>query len=153
MAINPYPDIVVSEDYQTFNFVSEGRTRINKRVEFQLLNPANQVYNLVLCTILPNGQLDCETASRNGDMQKILETIGKVTLSYTAMFPNRKIFLRGSDRLITRQYQLSLFSNLPEVIRFFYVEGVLIEDRQIILRETFKKGKNYDAFIFTRKKA
>lgn len=152
MAIQPYPNITVSPDFQTYDFIREGKREIKKRIAFQLVDNEGQIYNLALCTVLINGDLDCETASRNGDMQKILETIARIVIDYTNRYPTRKIFFQGSDKLRTRQYQLSLFSNLPGILKFFKMEGLIIEDSEVMLRESFTTGKNYDAFIFTRKK-
>jgi len=53
----------------------------------------------------------------------------------------------------SRKYQMGIAQYLEVVMNDFFIEGMLINDRnEIILRETFKKGKNYTGFIFTRKK-
>jgi hypothetical protein len=152
MSINPYSNISASTDFQVFDFVSSGKAVIKKRVEFQLIDETEQLYNLVLCTVLENNQIDCETASRNSDMTRVLETVAIISLSYTDYYPKRKIYFSGSDTLRTRQYQLSLFSQLKSVLHYFNVEGLQFNGEELNLREPFQTGKNYDAFIFTRKK-
>ncbi len=151
MALNPYPNIINSTDFAIFDFVSSGKKTLKKRVRFELIDDMEQVYNLALCTLLDDGTEDCETASRNGDMVRILETVGVIALMYTEHYPLRKIYFTGSDNLRTRQYQLSIFSQLQSIINYFDIEGLRIESEAVELREPFKAGKNYSAFIFTRK--
>lgn len=151
MSINPYSNIAASTDFQVYDFISSGKAIIKKRVEFQLIDEFEQLYNLVLCTVLENGHIDCETASRNGDMARVLQTVAIISLRYTDYYPKRKIYFSGSDTLRTRQYQLSLFSQLRSVLDYFNVEGLQFNGEELKLREPFKTGKNYDAFIFTRK--
>ena len=152
MAINPYPAIRTSTDYQVYEFISDGKQRLRKRVRFELVDEVEQIYNLTLCTVLDNEDEDCDTASKNRDMEKVLETVGMIVFIYTNYYPDRKIYFRGSDKLRTRQYQLSMFSNLNTIVNYFIVEGLVMEEDEIKLRENFKTGKNYDAFILTRKK-
>jgi hypothetical protein len=151
MALNPYQNIINSTDFTVFDFVSSGKKEINKRVRFELIDELEQVYNLALCTLLDNGNEDCNTASRNGDMLKVLETVAIVALRYTQQYPKRKIYFTGSDNLRTRQYQLSIFSQLQSMVNYFDIEGLQFAGEIVKLREPFEAGKNYDAFIFTRK--
>jgi hypothetical protein len=151
MDLNPYPDIINSKDFAVFDFISSGKRTIKKRVKFELIDNIEQVYNLALCTILDDGKEDCEIASRNGDMLRILETVGIIALMYTEHYPLRKIYFTGSDNLRTRQYQLSIFSRLQSIVNYFDIEGLQFKGEDVNLRESFKPGKNYDAFIFSRK--
>jgi hypothetical protein len=153
MAINPYHQIAASTDFQVYDFVSSGKNVIKKRVKFEMIDELEQIYNLTLCTVLGDGREDCETASRNGDMERVLETAGIIALMYTDHYPERKIYFTGSDTRRKRQYQLSIFSQLKSVLEYFTIEGLQLEGEVLKLRESFKTGKNYDAFIFTRKKS
>jgi len=151
MAVNHYHDIFISDDFQEYDFVSSGKQIIKKRIKFELIDELEQVYNLSLCTVLDNGKKDYQTASKNGDMVKILETIGIIALKYTDHYPERKIYFTGSDNLRTRQYELSIFSQLNLVLDYFTIEGITVDYKEFALREDFKTGKNYNAFIFTRR--
>lgn len=153
MAINPYHKITVSSDLQVYDFLSVGRSTIKKRVKFELVDDVEDIYNLAFCSVLEDGKEDCETASKNGDMLRVLETVGVIVLNYTDHYPERKIYFTGSDTLRTRQYQLSIFSQLQSILDYFDIEGLQLKNDELKLREQFKTGKNYDAFIFTRKKA
>lgn len=153
MAINPYLNIETSSGFQVYEFESTGKENIKKRVRFDLIDEPEQLYNLALCTILPDGSEDCETASRNGDMDKVLETTVHIAVIYINRFPERKVFFRGSNVVRSRKYQIGIARYLEVVNKDFFIEGLLIsKQNEILLREPFQKGKNYSGFIFTRRK-
>ncbi|MES2455538.1 MAG: hypothetical protein V4594_08360 [Bacteroidota bacterium] len=154
MSINPYQNIDTASDYQVYEFDSMGKVTLRKRAKFELIDEQDQLYNLALCTILPDGSEDCSSASKNGDMNTVLETAAQIALIYSDKFPERKIFLRGSDGLRSRKYQIGINAHLVSLSANFEVEGVMINDQnEIILLEKIQKGKNYQGFIFTRKLA
>ena len=99
MSLNPYLNIETSPDFQVYEFNSVGKEIIKKRVRFDLIDELEQIYNLALCTILPDESEDYRTASRNGDMDMVLKTTAHIALIYTNRFPDRKIFFRGSDEV------------------------------------------------------
>jgi hypothetical protein len=153
MSINPYLNVEASSDFQIYEFDSIGKEKLRKRVRFDLIQEREQIYNLALCTVLADGSEDCETASRNGDMDIVLETAANVAIVYTNRFPNRKVFFKGSNPVRTRKYQIEIVRYLNVMMKDFLIEGLIINSlNEIILREPFKNGKNYSAFIFTRKK-
>jgi hypothetical protein len=151
MAINPYPIVYSSTDLQVNDFISDGVQALKKRVRFQLINEKNKMYNLSICTVLEDGTEDCNTASRNGDMDKIFKTIAQIVLDYTTKYPNRKIYFEGSDTLRVRQYQLTVFSNHSDILPIFFIEGIVLNNDGTISIYEYIPGKNYKAFIFTRK--
>jgi hypothetical protein len=134
-----------------FEFVSAGKKSIKKRVKFDLIDADESIYNLALCTVLESGAEDCETASNNGDMQKIFETIAIIAYTFTNQYPGRKIYFTGSDNLRTRQYRLTVFSNLKTILMYFDMEGIKIINGELGQREIYQKGRPYDGFILTRK--
>jgi hypothetical protein len=153
MSISPYLNIETSSDFQVYDFESTGKEKNKKRVRFDLIDKPEQIYNLALCTILSDGTEDCETASRNGDMDPVLETTAHIAIIYTNRFPDRKVFFRGSNEVRSRKYQIGIARYLEVVMKDFFIEGLLINNlNKIILREPFQNGKNYTGFIFTRKK-
>lgn len=114
------------------------------------INPEEKLYNLALCTVKEDGSEDYESASKNGDMATVLQTIAYIAIFFTDNYPDRKIYFTGTDVLRTRAYQLNIFTFHKQITEYFDVEGVLIQNNRIVQREPFKKGKNYQAFIFTR---
>jgi len=151
VAINPYLNIQTSSNYEVFVFQSAGKSSLKKLVRFEEIDSKERVYNLVLCTILADGSEDCESAAKNGDIDSVLDTVAHISLIFTDHYPDRKIFFRGSDPVRTRKYQMRISNNSLDVMRFFDMEGLIIEDNILITRETFRKGRNYSGFIFTRK--
>ena len=154
MSINPYQNIDTAPDYQVYEFDSIGKVTLRKRAKFELLDEDDQLYNLALCTVLEDGTEDCSSASKNGDMDMVLETAAQIALIYSNKFPDRKIFLRGSDQLRSRKYQIGINSHLMSLSATFEIEGVMINNQdEITLIETIQRGTNYQGFIFTRKPA
>lgn len=154
MSINPYQNIETASDYQVYEFDSVGKVTLRKRAKFEIIDEDDQLYNLALCTVLADGTEDCSSASKNGDMDTVLETAAQIALIYSNKFPERKIFLRGSDPLRSRKYQIGINAHLRPLSDAFEIEGVMInEENEITLVEPIQQGKNYQGFIFTRKAA
>lgn len=153
MSGNVYTQITTSENFEIYQFISDGRLPLTKVVKFELVDAREQIYNLVLCTVLADGTEDCNGASRNGDMNKVLETTAQITKIFSDQYPKRKIFVTGSTIARTRQYQIKILLFYKLINEFFEIEGVAMKDFQIISRERFKPKMNYDGFILTRKNA
>ena len=151
MATNRYLNIQTTSNYEEFMFQSSGKSPLKKLVRFEELDKTERIYNLVLCTILGDGTEDCESAAKNGDIDSVLDTVAHIALIFTDHHPDRKIFFRGSDPIRTRKYQIRISNNVEEVMDYFDIDGLIIEDGVLLSRETFKKGKNYSGFIFSRK--
>lgn len=134
-----------------FVFQSAGKSSLKKLVRFEEVDSRERIYNMVLCTILPDGTEDCESAAKNGDIDSVLDTVAHISLIFTDHYPDRKIFFRGSDPIRTRKYQIRISNNSIDVMRFFDIEGLIIEGDVLITREAFRKGRNYSGFIFARK--
>ena len=150
MAINPILNIQTSPDYHVFEFESDGRQRLRKRVQFDLIYSDEHIYNLSLCTVLPDGNLDCTSDTKNGDMDSVLETTAHIGILYINQFPERKVFLRGSDAKRSRKYQMGINRYLMELSKNYFIEGVAIVNDVITSREEIQTGKNYQAFILSR---
>lgn len=151
MSVNPYLNIKASSNFQIYEFESVGKVSLRKRAIFDLIDEVEKIYNLALCTVLDNGKLDCDSPSKNGDMDIVLETVAHIAILYNTRFPERKIYFRGSDDIRSRKYQMGVNRNLDILNQTFLIEGLVIDQKEnIVVRETFLKGKNYNALIFTR---
>lgn len=126
--------------------------RLQKRIQFDLIDADEQIYNLALCTVLLNGDLDCESETKNGDMDSVLETTAHVGILYINKFPERKVFLQGSDAKRSRKYQIGINHHLIQLSKKYFIEGLTIVNDDIVGREPIRYGKNYQAFIFSRLK-
>lgn len=146
----PAYNFSASSDSTVFEFISKGRLNVKKRVRMEEIDPVENIYNLALCTISEDGSEDCNTASRNGDMLPIFYTIAYIAIYFTDKYPDRKIYFTGSDILRTRTYQFNIYNAFDLISGYFAIEGLTIENDELKGREDYQKGKNYQAFIFTR---
>ena len=85
-------------------------------------------------------------------MNKVLETVAQIEKIFSDQYPKRKIFVTGSDVARTRQYQIKISLFYQLIADLFEIEGVVMENFQIISREPFRHRVNYNGFILTRKK-
>lgn len=148
-----YNNISISSNTLDFKFTSTGtKGELEKLVQFKPFENRDDIYNLALGTIDDRGQVDFETLSKNGDRNKILATIGASAYVFSETYPDRKIFLRGDIPSKTRLYQIAIGTAHEELCQTFSIQGLILnkEDKKYIAEE-FKKGKNYDAFLFIRK--
>ncbi|MCX2480646.1 hypothetical protein OQY15_16190 [Pedobacter sp. MC2016-15] len=150
MSINSYLNLETSSDFRVFDFESVGKTTLKKRALFDLIDEEEQLYNLALCTVAPDGTEDFDTESKNGDMDMVLETVAHIAKIYSDEFPTRKIYFRGSTVARSRKYQMGINKHLDVLTKMFDLEGLIIDDNEdLTLREAFQAGTNYNALIFT----
>lgn len=152
MATNPLQNIQASPDFGIFEFESEGRSRLRKRIQFDLIDETENIYNLALCTVLPDDTLDCETDTKNGDMDRVLETAAHIGLLYINEYPDRKVLLRGSDAKRSRKYQIGINRYLIDLSKDYFIEGLKIVNGEIAGRGPIQSGINYQAFLFSKLK-
>jgi hypothetical protein len=148
MATNPFQNIQASPNFDLFKFESEGRTRLRKHIQFDLIDENENIYNLALCTVFPDGTLDCETETKNDDMDRVLETAAHIGMMYINKYPDRKVLLRGSDAKRSRKYQIGINRYLILLSKDYSIEGLNIVDGEIVNRELIRPGINYHAFLF-----
>lgn len=77
------------------------------------------IYNLAFGDIIENGEIDDYCITDNGDRNKILATVFDVVNTYTARYPERMIYFRGSTIERTRLYRIAIGLNLEELSRVF----------------------------------
>ncbi len=85
-------------------FISHGRKRIVKAVEFVQLEISNAV-NLVFGDLLSDNSIDTESNSNNGDMGLVLNTVIKILKDYTQLHSTVQVFIKGGTELRSRLYQ------------------------------------------------
>lgn len=87
-----------------YRFVSSGRKRVEKIVEFTPLHVEN-VYNLGFGDLLPNGEIDDKANTNNDDIVKVLSTVIHIVVDFTEDRPAAKIAFTGSTSERTALYQ------------------------------------------------
>ncbi|WEK34205.1 MAG: hypothetical protein P0Y53_17090 [Candidatus Pseudobacter hemicellulosilyticus] len=135
-----------SESGHLFEFVSIGkRGNIRKRVEFQQTQWSN-VFNLAFGDVDDMGALNDRQVTDNGDMVKVLATIGSVVREYASRHPERSILIVGSTPGRARLYRMALALNEEELsaeFGLFTFEGMA--------KVPFQKGTDIDTFLINLK--
>ena len=141
-----YRDIEVTDDFNLFDFVSQGKKgAILKRVAFTPTEWEN-VYNLAFGDVDDENEIDDYSVSDNGDRNKVLATIVYIVDAYTKRFPNRWVIFRGSTAERTRLYRMAVGLHLEELSAKFEIYGY-VED----LLVPFVKNLKINAFLIKRK--
>ena len=143
----PKYSITASDDRQVYEFYSEGpRGRIKKAIVYTQIG-AN-LFNLGFGDWNEVKQiLDDSNRSNNGDRDQVLATVAYTAVDFFSQFPEARIFIEGSTSSRTRLYQMGISYNYLEINRDFEIKG-FINGRW----ELFMPGRNYEAFLITRKK-
>ena len=147
-----YEQFLVSDDSLEFAFDSIGpRGIITMIVQFKQTNDP-EVYNLAFGNILPDGKVDDHTKNDNKDRNKILATVAATVYEFTARYPDRYVFFKGSTEERTRLYRIALSLNLSRLSIDFEIYGVVPDDEGFFM-EPFGKGREYYGFVVKRKKS
>jgi hypothetical protein len=156
MKQQPY-EISATEDLNTYVFMSSGRRGdVFKVVQFTHLRveASPERYNLALGDWV-NDRVDPENVTNNGDIGKVMATIGAIVLYYTSHFSSREIFVSGSTPERSRLYQMLVSNNLEEIEHDFDVYGIrYVKDGSDELEphaQRFKKNETYGAILVIRK--
>lgn len=146
MNIDKYA-LKVSENYISFEFVSEGRNgRIQKKIIFTLIEEPN-IWNLGFGDVDNlTGEINDLAKSDNGDSEKILATVAQATLTFTKHHPESLVFAEGSTPIRTRLYRIGISQNFEAISETFLVWGLLGSKWH-----PFEKNTDYEAFLVKRK--
>ena len=146
MKYEVYGDIEVTDDFNVFDFVSDGRNgSIPKRVAFTKTE-WNNVYNLAFGDIDDDNDIDDYSVSNNGDRNKILATVASIVEAYTKKYPDRWIIFRGSTTERTRLYRMAVGLYLEELSTKFEIYAFVNEN--VV---PFVKNLKINAFLIKRK--
>ncbi|MCF0053518.1 hypothetical protein LXM25_25830 [Dyadobacter sp. LJ53] len=139
-----------------WKFVSEGRRgRFEVRILFtrDFSEPDHKLYNLGFGVWNPlTREIDDSIEVRNGDMDRILATVGVTALNFLELNPDSFIYAEGSTAARTRKYQMGIAAYLADIPDIFRIKGLLIETKNGQLNppptwEPFRVGVNYRAFL------
>jgi hypothetical protein len=147
-----YIEIEKSNDYQTFMFVSQGRHgNLAKIVSFDEIVELENVFNLSLGTILPDGKIDFETITNNGDRNKVLTTVVGIVVIFIEKHPGKNVYFAGSDDRRTLLYQRAIAYGYDELTQTFNIYGDISIGSPRSVFERFDKEKSYRGFLIKRK--
>ena len=111
----PFYDFDILEDAFKYEFISVGHLNIKKIIVYQTTNLPD-FYSLTLADVLPNGELDVFSESKNGDMEKVLATVIQTIQIFLSRYPNAKIAFSGRLEyfIVSAAKAKSTFPILPE---------------------------------------
>lgn len=141
----PFYDFDILEDAFRYEFVSVGHLNIKKIIVYQTTNLPD-FYSLTLADILPNGELDVFSESKNGDMEKVLATVVQTIQIFLLRYPNAKIAFSGSTPKRTRLYGIILNKEIEKVKASFQFLG--LNNEGLV---AFEKNQKYDRFVILKK--
>lgn len=143
----PRYEYATEGDYKLFKFTSEGpKGSITKLVVYTETNKEN-VYNLAFGDYdEETGNIDDKTVSDNKDSRKVLATVASTLYVFTEKYKDAWVYATGSNNARTRLYRMGITVNLEEISADFEVFGL-----QENIWYEFEKGKDYEAFLITRR--
>ncbi|MVM41207.1 hypothetical protein GO730_31795 [Spirosoma sp. HMF3257] len=145
----------VFNNQTTYYFESVGpRGIIAKVIQFAPINRNDllefgmaEVYNLGFGDLDTDSiKIDDLADSRNGDKDKVLTTVARVTLRFLDAYPEATVYATGSTPSRTRQYQMGLSRFYDEIIDAYALYG-LTNGRWHL----FERNRNYQAFVIHRR--
>jgi hypothetical protein len=140
-------ELIAGDDLFTFEFVSEGKCKIIKVVDFQQAHLPN-LYNLALGDEnLETGQIDYLVVTNDRDTEKVLATVAAAIYAFTEKHPEAWIYAAGNTEARTRLYRMGINKYFDIAEQNFDIFG----EYQIAQMELYQKGKNYLGFAVKRK--
>ncbi|OMP75506.1 hypothetical protein [[Flexibacter] sp. ATCC 35208] len=146
-----YP-YILNETTARFDFESTGPNgTIKKTVDYYKIGTwidGSKVYNLAFGDWDENNNvIDDLSRTDNNDRDKILATVASTVIDMVAVMEDIAIYAEGSTPARTRLYQIAINANREEIEEVLNIYGYIDENWQ-----RFESGKNYEAFLVTRKK-
>jgi hypothetical protein len=128
-------------------FISEGRKRIAKVVEFAELG--DNVVNLCFGDLLPDGSIDDTANSNNGDIVKVLATVMDILRAFCSQHPAMLIYFEGSTELRTMLYARILKTYYTDIAEEFAIDGIIEdgEGTQVITYDPQINQKYFGFFV------
>ena len=146
MKYEAYSEVNFSKDLSVAIFISKGKNvQIPKIIAFTTTE-LNNVYNLELCNIDEDGELDDSKKSNNGDRNKILATVYCAIDTYTQKYPERTIVFSGNTEGKNRLYRMAIGLNFEELSTRFEI-FVLVGEELLV----FSRNVDVNAFVIKRK--
>jgi hypothetical protein len=112
-------------------FISEGKKRITKVVEFIPLGIGN-LTNLGFGDLLPDDSIDDKANSNNGDLVKVLATVIDILRHFTMQHPDAEIYFEGSTEERTVLYSRILKNYYSVYSKEFAIAGVISDTKDAV---------------------
>jgi hypothetical protein len=143
-----YDNVEIASNFRFFTFVSQGRHgALTKIVTFSEFIRIQNTFNLSLGTLLPNGKIDYDTITNNGDRNKILTTVALIIGIFIQQHRGISVYVAGSDKRRTLLYQRAIAYGYEELIELFNIYGDFSLESEESKFEPFDNSKNYSGFL------
>ena len=142
---HPFYDFQILDNAFRYDFISVGKTVINKTIIYQKTSIDN-LFTLSMGDLLEDGKLDFETRSNNGDRDTILATIIQTLQQFLQQYQEASVGFSGSSPSRTRTYQILINREWIDISKKFVVKGY---DSNGL--EEFLSNKNYEGFVISLK--
>lgn len=130
------------DDRLYFRFLSVGPERtIRKAVIFTPLS-ANEVFNLALVDVLPDGSVCDKTINNNGDLEKVMATIIQCVARFFEFYPQADIYVQANTPARNRLYRIIISRELSRIRKYYEIYGTID-----LVTEPFEPGKEYHHYI------
>ena len=90
--------------------------------------------------------IDDAAVTNNGDAEKVIATLAAIIIDFTDVFEEAVIRATGGNTARKRRYQIAIARHLDEIEEMFNVYAFINGQW-----ETFRRNRNYEDFIMTRK--
>lgn len=114
------------EGGERYRFISRGKRTIDKIAGFSPTSQSN-IYNLWFGDLLPDGTIDDMAISDNGDTIKILATLVRIIIAFTAGKPHISVAFRGNTIERMHLYERTLKSHYEEFSTKFKISASIID--------------------------
>ena len=130
-----------------FEFESVSETKIIRKViAYELVDETQMIFNLSLVDKNENGGVSDMVVSNNQDMEKVLATVIQTLPIFFADFENSRIYFSGSTPVRTRLYRIVIAKFYQDFERQYSIFGFINQ-----AAEPFQEGRNYEAFLISKK--
>ena len=128
-----------------YEFTSVSTQKEIKKVVVLTLTELENVYNLALLDILPDGETTDMVESKNKDMTIVLATVIKIITDFLDKNPKVYVLIQGNDAKRQRLYQILINRDFESINKYFKVLG-----GNDSLIEPFQKNHSYEFFIVSK---
>ncbi|MDB5088169.1 MAG: hypothetical protein JWR09_2163 [Mucilaginibacter sp.] len=151
-----YSNLRYTEDYHLFMFISTGpKGNFKKIIAYTPIYDLQNGYNLGFGTLkineAGNEYIDDNEVSDNGDRNKILATVASTSYGFIDRYPDSRIYLRGTNKVRTRLYQIAINYAYEELSKKFKISGDKSENTGTYDLYTFERGVNYNGFLVEKR--
>ncbi|SDF79492.1 hypothetical protein SAMN04487996_112216 [Dyadobacter soli] len=136
---------ILSGKHMMFWFESIGRESIIKAILFRPTSEPD-TYKMLLGDLDPDGSINVESRSNNGDTEKVLSIAARSIVFFLSDHPEAKVVIEASTESRARLYQIAIGREMEDLGNYLNILGFHGEKP-----EAFQSGKNYKKIIVSLK--